>query len=444
MRKSAYLLAWVSCVLFFLPDGSSAGQAALTHFERENAEAILQQVHSEVAKRYYDDTFHGLDFNARYEEYRQKIDAVKTWAEAMRVIAAFLAGLNDSHTLFSPPLLVQREDYGYRLQMIGDRCYITEVRPQSDAEAKVHPGDEILSLNGYALGRQDLWQLWYSLNVLQPVSATKLKRRTPDGTIQEVSINATHILGKALRDYSLRMGDHDYVNGLLSFEQQTHFSRQKHAEIGDLMIWRVPAVSMDLEGINDMVSLARKHRALILDLRGSGGGTIDFLEPFVGSMIDHEVPIAQRIGRKPMKPVTSAKAGPTFTGDLIVLVDSRTASASEVFARTMQLSHRAKVIGDRTAGSVMESVYLPLSLGSNTMQLQFGVHITTADIVMPDGQRLEHTGVIPDELLVPSAADLAAGRDPILSHAAEQLGAKLSPKAAGELFPYEWPPVGTE
>jgi C-terminal processing protease CtpA/Prc len=57
---------------------------------------------------------------------------------------------------------------------------------------------------------------------------------------------------------------------------------------------------------------------------------------------------------------------------------------------------------------------------------------------MTDGKSLERVGVTPDEVLLPSAADIAAKRDPVLSRAADVVGFKLSPEKAGELFPIEW------
>ena len=86
----------------------------------------------------------------------------------------------------------------------------------------------------------------------------------------------------------------------------------------------------------------------------------------------------------------------------------------------------------------MESRHYSEQTGSGTV-IFYGVSITDADLIMSDGKSLEHTGVTPDEVLLPSAVDLATGRDPVLARAAELLGVKMSPEDAGKFFPYEWP-----
>ena len=50
-------------------------------------------------------------------------------------------------------------------------------------------------------------------------------------------------------------------------------------------------------------------------------------------------------------------------------------------------------------------------------------------------------GVTPDELLLPNAEDLASGRDPVMAHAVELCGSKMTSEAAGVLFPFQWPPL---
>ena len=86
----------------------------------------------------------------------------------------------------------------------------------------------------------------------------------------------------------------------------------------------------------------------------------------------------------------------------------------------------------------MEAKHRDDQVGTDTV-IFFGTSITEWDMVMADGKSLEHIGVSPDETVLPSAQDLANGRDPVLARAAETLAVKLSPEEAGKAFPYEWP-----
>ena len=68
----------------------------------------------------------------------------------------------------------------------------------------------------------------------------------------------------------------------------------------------------------------------------------------------------------------------------------------------------------------------------------YGASITDADITMTDGKSLEHVGVQPDHLLLPTGADMAAQRDPVLAFAVSLVGVKLEPEKAGTFFPLKW------
>jgi carboxyl-terminal processing protease len=416
-------------------------QQAISKIDRERAIDMLKVIGDDVRKHYYDPQLHGVKWDANLETAKQKIENATSFNMALSHIAAALDVLNDSHTFFLPPQHAYRTDYGFLNQMVGERCFVTGVRPKSDAEAKgVKAGDQILSINGYNVSRGTLWKMQYVFSVLRPQPGLRLELEDPAGKQRTVDVASKMREGKRVADLTGGNAGNDIWDLIRESENQRHLMRARSVEYGDqLMVLKVPEFFFSQVEVEDMIGKARRHQNLIVDLRGNPGGAIDTLKYLVGGMFDKEVKIGDRVGRKESKPEVAKPLHDPFTGKLVVLVDSRSASAAELFARIVQLEKRGTVIGDRSSGSVMEAKHYQEQIGMDTV-IFYGASITEWDLIMSDGKSLEHTGVTPDETVLPSAQDLASGRDPVLAHAADILGVKVSPEEAGKAFPYEWPP----
>jgi carboxyl-terminal processing protease len=182
----------------------------------------------------------------------------------------------------------------------------------------------------------------------------------------------------------------------------------------------------------------RDSKNLIIDLRGNGGGYEETLLRLIGNLFDHDVKLGDVTTRKGSKPIIAKTRGDhVFKGNLVVLIDSDSGSASELLARVVQLEKRGKVIGDKSAGAVMRSRFYDHQQGADIVVF-YGASITEADIIMTDGKSLEHIGVTPDEIKLPTATDLASQKDSVLAYAASVLGVTVAPEKAGALFPIEW------
>jgi carboxyl-terminal processing protease len=436
VRATKYLAVVVLLAALAWPQ-----QQQISSLDRSRAQDMLMIVASEVRKHYYDPKFHGVDWDAKVAEAKQKIEKTTSMSMALSHIAAALDTLNDSHTFFLPPQHSDRIDYGFQYEIVGERCFVTRVRPKSDAEAKaVRAGDEILTLNGYDVNREDLWRIQYVFSVLRPQVTLHLELQDSSGVKRQVEVAAKIREGKKVTDLTWQSGGSDIFDIFRQQETEEHLMRARYAEFGDqLTVLKVPEFIFSPAEVADMIGKVRKHPNLIVDLRGNPGGSVETLKYLVGGMFDKEVKIADRVGRKESKPEVAKGTHNPFTGKMVVLVDARSASAAEIFARVVQLEKRGVVVGDHSSGSVMEARHYHEQTGVETV-IFYGASITESNLIMADGKSLEHTGVTPDETALPTAQDLASGRDPVLAHAAELLGVKITPEEAGKAFPYEWPP----
>jgi carboxyl-terminal processing protease len=408
--------------------------------DRDRGRAMLKDIKEDIKSNYYDSTYRGMDLDARFAAAEEKMKQATSLGQVFGIIAQAVVDLNDSHTFFIPPSRITKTEYGWQMQMVGDTCYVTAVKPGSDAEAKgLKVGDAIISVDGFGPTRENMWKLQYLYYTLNPKPGMRLVVQSPRGQERQIDVLARVRQGRQVVDLTLGDGGNDYFNLLREAADESRLNHHRYYEVGEeLFVWKMPAFDLPEQKVDGMMDKVAKRKALILDLRGNPGGAVVMLQRLAGYFFDRDVKIADLKGRKEMKPMVAKTRGKeVYGGKLVVLVDSQSGSAAELFARLVQLEKRGTVIGDRTAGAVMQSRRYTHRLGVDVVSF-YGSSITNADLIMSDGQSLERVGVTPDEPMLPTAVDLASRRDPILSRAAELVGVKVTPEQAGALFPIEW------
>jgi len=410
--------------------GLSEPQAP-TGDERTMLRAMLKAGYESVRDHYFDRTFNGVSWDARYAQYQARLATAPTLHEGLLTVADMVDGLGDSHTRFYPAGWLHHVDYGYDLVAIGARLHVGAVRPSTDAATKLRPGDLVTALNAQPITRQSLPRTRYVLSALTPLAETRLTLRDPDGRERNVDVKSTVTESREMRLLGGAIKTSDYVRA----EQEAEFAfRARSASIGNVLIWKMPRFISDLGDINRVADVALKHQAVVLDLRGNPGGYVDALLRLTSVLFSGDITVGTQVERHgPTALKVRPRRNRTFDGRLVVLIDSESASSSEVIARIVQLEGRGTVLGDTSAGAVRIAVIHPFMYGFDS-QTPYAFSVTTADLLMRDGSSLEGRGVTPDELVLPTADDLAQGRDPVLSRAVAILGGALDPAAAGKLF----------
>lgn len=432
-RRRFRLAALLLCAALVAAPHAPAqeGPAAATERDRKRGVAMLRKVWQELRENYYDPNFRGVDVAARVKAAEESIRAARTVAQINLLVAQVLDDLNDSHTSYLPPEFAHKVDYGWRMQLVGERCYVVSVR-RPEYAGGLRVGDEVVAVDQTPPTRANLPALRYVYGVLSPRTSLRVTARSPGGEPRTLDLKT-----RVTREPEVV--SHAHVERVYDRWAEQEAARESlTAEPGPgLLVWRLNTFEAPPRKIDDAMKKARKFDALVLDLRGNEGGEEETLKHLVGFFFDREVKIADSKTRKGLRPLTATPKpeGRRFRGRLTVLVDSDSASAAEAFARVVQLEKRGTVIGDRTAGAVMASIYAPLEYAEGDRSYSYGVSVTVADLLMSDGKSLEGAGVVPDEVLLPTPEDLAAGRDPVLARAAALHGVALDPAAAYRLFP---------
>jgi len=424
--------------------------------DRERAELMLRTIEGEVRQRYYDSTFAGVDVTAHFAAARAQVRTARTNGEAFIVIAQSLVAFNDSHLYFIPPARAAEVSYRWGLEFVGDSCYVVAVDSASAAVGSgVRIGDRVLSLDGWRPVRRELWAVGYLLRVLAPRAQVTLTLASPGEPPRDVRVPSRVHERRRVQLLDLEHGSPELWDLIRSGEENERLLQDEFVTVDDSTLiwrmpsfrpaeqrvidessrrWRIPTVVPVDHPVDAGIRRSRRHRALVLDLRGNRGGDVDALTRLIGRIFPRDIHVGALRERHRVDTLSARSLGGDFTGRLVVLVDGGSASASELLARVVQLEQRGTVIGDRTAGAVRRSRRATLSVGGNVGASWYGLSVTDAEVIMADGGTLEGVGVRPDELVLPSGADLAAGRDPALARALQLLGHQVDATQAGRLL----------
>ncbi|NIJ38107.1 carboxyl-terminal processing protease [Sphingopyxis panaciterrae] len=145
-------------------------------------------------------------------------------------------------------------------------------------------------------------------------------------------------------------------------------------------------------------SLGKKPRGWILDLRSNPGGLLDEAVGISDLFLERGEIVSQRGRKKGDTERYFAEPGDVAQGaPVVVLIDSGSASASEIVAGALQDQHRALVMGERSFGKGSVQTVLPLT---DTTALR----LTTARYYTPSGRSVQEGGIAPD-IRVPQLSD---------------------------------------
>jgi len=186
-----------------------------------------------------------------------------------------------------------------------------------------------------------------------------------------------------------------------------------------------------------MKQVDEKAKNLILDLRDNGGGAVINMDHLLGMLMPADKPLGVFVDRRQIAEYvkTGGKATdfvglakwakrmemphpnrdvPVFHGNIIVLLNAFSGSASEISAAALHDQVNATVIGTKSAGAVLVSIVAGVSNG-------FGMQYPLSDFITVKGVRLEGNGVTPDVVAKEPRVKLPGDKDTVVDAAMQFL-----------------------
>jgi carboxyl-terminal processing protease len=389
--------------------------AAQTPFSERAA--IFEQVWTTINEKYYDASFNGVDWNAVRKKYFSRLQDVSSDGDFYALLDRMAGELHDSHTrVYSPAQRDERRDQkrasvGIVIKEIKGKAVIFSVAPDSEAaRAGVKAGMILRAVNNQPI-KKAIAEARRAVGVSSSERATGLRVFSKiltgePGTV--LNLELTDPGGKNLKFVLTRR----VVSAKPQISARILASGIAYLKFGKFDEALEKEIDLALKNFKDAP-------ALIVDLRGNGGGDGEMGLRFAGYFFNEKLTVARIVTRTGKPPVPEMpmileagnKNAQIFSRPLAVLIDEATASTSELIANALQERKRAVVFGTTSCGCVLAFLdYKPLKGGGDLTLSEFG-------FVTAQGKKLEGAGVAPDKFVPLALRDVRTGRDAALEQA---------------------------
>jgi carboxyl-terminal processing protease len=276
----------------------------------------------------------------------------------------------DPHSVFFDPGQFEQlkklqtstdKGFGSVVSVLPGRVIVLQTTPGTpSAKSGMAPGDEIVAVNGYQLSRLDMEQLISLLTQSRQQQAQLVVRRSGSARFLNFVLTPEEMQEPSVeRAFFLKPGI-GYLR-VSSFDEKTgRLIRDAIEKLG-----------------------GRSLKGLVLDLRKNPGGLVTSAIETASLFLKPGARIVTVRGRNVAEKSEDVPAGATpYEFPVVVLVNEKTASASEIVTGALQDHDRALVVGEASYGKgLVQSVY---SLSEGT-----GLALTTALYYTPSGRSIQ-------------------------------------------------------